>query len=185
MPRPLLRIERALDRITRLAGGLSATAMAAMILLVFGNMVARYLFGTGAVWLQELEWYLLALTAMTGISYAMRSDEHVRVDVFSHRLNRIGRLWLDFFTMVAVALPVSGLILYYTWPFVATSYQLGETTPNANGMPWLFLPKAMILVGFGCIVLEALRQILSKGRRLVFHHRRRSGHAEGGPRHAA
>ncbi|MFP4080746.1 MAG: TRAP transporter small permease subunit [Ectothiorhodospira sp.] len=185
MSRALLRIERSLDRITRLAGGISAVAMAAMILLVFGNMTARYLFGAGTVWLQELEWYLLSLTVMTGISYAMRSDEHVRVDVFSHRLSRVGRLWLDLVTMMVVALPVAGLILYYSGPFVVNSFLRGETSPNAEGMAWLFLPKAMILVGFGFLIVEALRQILSKGRRLVFHYRRRGNGSPEGSRHAA
>lgn len=172
MSRLLLRFERVLYRITSLAGGISAIAMAAMILLIFGNMTARYAFGTGAVWLQELEWYLLSLSVMTGIAYAMRSDEHVRVDVFSHRLSRVGKLWLNGITMVLAAIPIAALVLFYTWPFVSISYVRGEGSPNAGGMPWLFLPKAMILLGFALIISEALRQTLSIGRRLLFHYRR-------------
>jgi TRAP-type mannitol/chloroaromatic compound transport system permease small subunit len=172
MKRALLRIERLLRMLTGLSGILSGLGMVLMILLVFGNMSARYLFGAGAVWLQELELYLLAFTVMTGFAYAMRHDDHVRIDVFSSHLNRIGKLWLDSFTMLVVAIPISLLMLYYAWPYMAVSYVRGEGSPNAGGMPWLFLPKAMILVGFALVLTEALRQALAGGRRLIFHYRR-------------
>ncbi|SIT70274.1 TRAP-type mannitol/chloroaromatic compound transport system, small permease component [Ectothiorhodosinus mongolicus] len=168
----LHRLERVLYRITSISGWVAAVSMAALILLVFGNMAARYLMGFGAVWLQELEWYILSLSVMTAIAYAMRADEHVRVDIFSSRLNRKGRMWLDMLTMTLVAVPVAILVLYYTWPFVQTSYVRGERSPNAGGMPWTFLPKAMILLGFFLILSESIRKIISVGRRLSFHYRR-------------
>ncbi len=171
MSRLLLGLERLLNRITSLSGWISALSMAAMILLIFGNMAARYLLGMGAVWLQELEWYLLSLSVMTGISYTMRYDEHVRVDVFSHHFSRVGKLWLDAITMVLVAIPASVLIVHYGWPFMETSFTRGEGSPNAGGMPWLFLPKLMIIIGFILIAAESLRQALRAGRRLIFHYR--------------
>jgi TRAP-type mannitol/chloroaromatic compound transport system permease small subunit len=171
MSRLLLRVERMLRGLTRLSGGLSGLGMVLMILLVFGNMAARYLLGSGAVWLQELELYLLAFTVMTGFAYAMHHDDHVRIDVFSTYFSRVGKLWLDSLTMLLVAIPTSILILFYAWPYMAVSYVRGEGSPNAGGMPWLFLPKAMILVGFALVLAEALRQLLSGGRRLVFHYR--------------
>lgn len=162
-----------------MAGWISGLSMVAMISLIFANMTARYLFGAGATWLQELEWYLLSLSVMTGIAYAMRYDDHVRVDVFSHRFSRIGKHWLDLVTMLVVALPVAILILHYAWPFVETSYMRGERSANRGGMPWLFLPKSMILLGFALIGAEALRQVLALVRRLQFHYRYRRRHREG------
>lgn len=172
MKRWLLWLEWLLRKLTGLSGILSGLGMVLLILLVFVNMAARYLLGTGAVWAQELELYLLAFTVMTGFAYAMRHDDHVRIDVFSSYLNRTGKLWLDSFTMLVVAIPTSILILYYAWPYMMVSYARGEGSPNAGGMPWLFLPKAMILLGFALVITEALRQLLAGGRRLVFHYRR-------------
>ncbi|MFN2349783.1 MAG: TRAP transporter small permease subunit [Thioalkalivibrio sp.] len=184
MSRLIVGLEGLLNRITSFSGWVSGVSLALMILLIFGNMAARYLLGMGAVWLQELEWYLLSLSAMTGISYAMRYDEHVRVDIFSHRFSRIGKLWLDVITMVLVALPVSGLMTFYGWDFMMTSYSRGEGSPNAGGMPWLFLPKLMIIIGFILIAAESLRQALRAGRRLVFHYRRPSRRNKENTRHA-
>jgi TRAP-type mannitol/chloroaromatic compound transport system permease small subunit len=171
MSRLLLGLERLLSRITGLSGWVAAVSLAAMILLIFFNMGARYLAGWGAMWLQEMEWYLLSLSVMAGIAYAMRHDEHVRIDVFSHRFSRTTKLWLDLVTMVAVAIPVSVLMFHYGWPFVEISYLRGERSPHAGGMPWLFLPKLTIVIGFVLVTLEALHQALRAGRRLVFHYR--------------
>jgi TRAP-type mannitol/chloroaromatic compound transport system permease small subunit len=185
MSRLLFGLERLLSRITALSGWVSALSLAAMILLIFFNMGARYLLGWGAMWLQELEWYLLSLSVMTGIAYAMRHDEHVRVDVFSYRFSRVGKLWLDLITMGVVAIPVSILMLHYGWPFVETAFVRGERSPNAGGMPWLFLPKLMIVIGFVLVALEALRQALLTGRRLTFHYRGLARRARASTRHAA
>jgi TRAP-type mannitol/chloroaromatic compound transport system permease small subunit len=51
------------------------------------------------------------------------------------------------------------------------SYRRGGRSPNAGGMPWLFLPKLTIVIGFVLVTLEALHQALRAGRRLVFHYR--------------
>jgi TRAP-type mannitol/chloroaromatic compound transport system permease small subunit len=167
MPSFLQGLERQLNRVTSLSGWISGFSMLLMILLIFFNMAGRYLFSFGAVWLQELEWYLLSLSVMTGISYAMRYDQHVRIDVFLSRYSKAGKLWLDGLSLLFVAIPVSVLIIHYGWPFMEISYSRGEGSPNAGGMPWLFLPKLMIIIGFALIMLEALRQILSIGGELA------------------
>lgn len=166
--------ERVLAKLTSLSAVISGASMALLIALVFGNMAGRYVFGVGATWLQELEMYLLALTVMTSIAYAMRHDDHVRIDIFYTRLSRTGRLWLDSVAMLFIALPIAVLVLYYAWPYVQISWARGERSPNPGGMPWRFLPKAMILVGFALVFAEALRQAMSGFRRLFFHYRRPS-----------
>lgn len=170
MSRFLLRLEYVLSWVTRFSGLLSGVSLVLLMSLVFGNMTARYLFSSGAVWLQELEWYLLAFTAMSGIAYAMRFDDHVRIDVFSHRLGRISRKWLNVVTMLLVAIPSALLILYYAWPYMMLSWARSEGSPNRGGMPWLYLPKSMILFGFVLILAEAIREVVSDLRYLVFHY---------------
>lgn len=167
MPRFLQGLERLLSRITSLSGWISGFSMLLMILLIFFNMVGRYLFSFGAVWLQELEWYLLSLSVMTGIAYAMRHDQHVRIDVFLSRYSTAGKLWLDGLSLIFVAIPISVLVIYYGWPYMEVSFTRGEVSPNAGGMPWLFLPKLMIIIGFALIIIEALRQMLTISEKLA------------------
>ncbi|MCE8022940.1 TRAP transporter small permease subunit [Billgrantia aerodenitrificans] len=163
-------LERALERITGLAGFIGCLSMLIMIALIFGNMLSRYAFGLGAVWAQELEWYLLSVMAMMGIAYAMKFDDHVRVDILSSRFSPVGMLWLNLIAALLVALPCALLIIHYSLPFAETSFIRGERSPNSSGLPWRWIPKAMVVVGFVFVAAESLRQALENGRRLVQHY---------------
>jgi len=172
MLRFVTSLERFLGYLTKAAGGIGCVLMLATVALIFVNMFARYTFGLGAVWAQELEWYLLSAMAMLGISYAMYYDDHVRVDIFSYKFSAAGMLWLNFLTALFVALPVALLIIYYGIPFAEMSYLRGEKSPNSSGLPWRWIPKAFVVVGFVFVATEALRQALENGRRLVQHYSR-------------
>ncbi|MCC5884366.1 MAG: TRAP transporter small permease subunit [Halomonas sp.] len=163
-------LERGLERITGLAGFIGCIAMLVMIALIFGNMLSRYAFGLGAVWAQELEWYLLSVMAMMGIAYAMKFDDHVRVDILSSRFSPVGMLWLNLIAALLVALPCALLIIHYSLPFAETSFIRGERSPNSSGLPWRWIPKAMVVVGFVFVAAESLRQALENARRLVQHY---------------
>lgn len=172
MLRLVLSIERLLKWITLGVGGLAGVVMVVMIALVFMNVTGRYTLGVGAVWAQELELYLMSIMAMLGIAYAMFYDDHVRVDILSTRFNRTGRLWLNLLTALLIALPCAVLIIYFGYPYAESSFLRGESSPNASGMPWRYVPKSMVVVGFVFVATESLRQVLAHGRRLFFHYRR-------------
>ncbi len=57
----------------------------------------RYLFHSGSVALQELEWHLFALVFMLGAAYTLKHDGHVRVDIFyqSRWMNDVRRAWVN------------------------------------------------------------------------------------------
>ena len=62
-------------------GRITAWSSFALALVMGGNVMLRYVFNTGSVWSQELEWHLMAPICLFGMSYALRHGEHVRVDV--------------------------------------------------------------------------------------------------------
>lgn len=173
MLRIVVGIERFLNRVTGVAGWLACVCMVLTVSLVFINVVARYTFTAGAVWAQELEWYLMSVVALFGVAYAMRYDDHVRVDIFYQRFNRLGKLWFDMVVALFVIIPCAVLVCYYGWFFAEISYLRGERSPSSNGLPWRFIPKGMIVIGFVFIALEGVRQALILGRKLHFHYFRK------------
>ena len=52
-----------------------------MVGLTLYDVAMRYLFHSGSVALQELEWHLFALIILLGASYTLKHDDHVRVDI--------------------------------------------------------------------------------------------------------
>ena len=76
---------RVADALSEAAGRLAAAAALALVLLVFGLVLARYAFGLGSVAAQEAVLWLHSAIFLLGMAYALRHGAHVRVDVFSSR----------------------------------------------------------------------------------------------------
>ena len=153
------RIDTAIDVI----GRVTAWSTFALVLVMAGNVLLRYLFSTGSVWSQELEWHLMAPICLFGISYALRHGEHVRVDVvyggFSPRTKQI----VDLITAI-LAIIVSILVIKLSWNYVGQSWQVGEELANPGGIPYRYLLKALIPVGF---LLLAVQSVAEAARALI------------------
>ena len=53
----------------------------ALALVMGANVLLRYGFSIGSIWMQELEWHIMVPICLFGMSYALLHGEHVRVDV--------------------------------------------------------------------------------------------------------
>ena len=62
--------------------GVIAFLFAAMTLVTFSQVVARYVFNSGAVWAVELTTNLFAWMVLFGISYGVKVNAHLGVDAF-------------------------------------------------------------------------------------------------------
>lgn len=155
----VLRLVTGLERVVSVFGIIAAWLCLILVLLVAGDVFARYLFDTGAVWAQELQWHLISPIALFGMSYALYSGEQVRVDVlyehFSPGLQRIVEIIGG---LMIIALGV--LLVILSWSWVGMSYSRGEGSPNPGGLPFRYLLKAMIPLGFGLLVLQGISHVL-------------------------
>ena len=153
------RVVLALEAIVRAFGVLAAWVCVALVLLVAGDVFARYLFRTGAVWAQELQWHLISPIALFGMSYALLSGEQVRVDVlyerFSPGLQR-GTEIIGGLLMVVLGV----LLVRLSLPWVELSWVRGEGSPNPGGLPYRFALKALIPLGFGLLALQGVAHVL-------------------------
>jgi len=164
----VLRLVLVLEWIVRGFGVLAAWTCVVLVLLVAGDVFARYLFRTGAVWAQELQWHLISPIALFGMSYALLSGEQVRVDVlferFSPNAQRITEV-LGGLLMIALGI----ILIRLSLPWVEMSYNRGEGSPNPGGLPWRFALKAMIPLGFALLAVQGLAHALRHGFALPAH----------------
>lgn len=159
MPERLEKTARLLDAIVEALGRVAAWTGLALVLVMAGNVVARYLFHIGSVATQELEWHLMAPLTLLCIAYAVKHDGHVRVDVFYSRLPVAAQRFVDLFSALA-ALALAVLIVKISVPYVLQSYRIGEGSPDPGGLPYRFVIKAMIPAGFVLFGLQSLSSVL-------------------------
>ena len=136
----------------------------AMVLIGAYNALARYLTRFAGVplssnALNELQWYLFSLIFLLGAAYGLRKDVHVRVDVLYQRLTRRTRAWIDLVGTVLFLLPFSILMLKVSWPVVAASWAVRETSPDPGGLS-RYPIKAVVLVSFFLLALQGLAHLV-------------------------
>ncbi len=132
-----------------------------LVLLVFSLAVLRYLFKIGSIPLQELVIYLHALIFMVGASYTLADDQHVRVDVIYASLSATGKAWINLAGTILFLFPVMMFILYVSVDYVSLSWRIKESSPEAGGLPYLFLLKSLILLMPGLLILQGIANVIN------------------------
>jgi len=82
----LKTLSRWMDTINEWVGRGVAWVTLGLVLVVFIDVVMRYLFNTSFVFTQELEWHLFGFIFLIGAGYTLLHNGHVRVDIIYQRL---------------------------------------------------------------------------------------------------
>ncbi|WP_210200163.1 TRAP transporter small permease [Rhizobium sp. TH135] len=85
--------------------------MLAMAILVFANVVLRYLFGTSLPWVEEITRYMMIWVAWLAVGLAMREGAHIAIDNFQNALPPLWAQWLRF----SVFLMMLGFFAIVAW----------------------------------------------------------------------
>ncbi len=127
-----------------------ALLLAAMTLITFSQVVARYFFNSGAVWALELTTYLFAWLVLFGMSYGVRVGAHISVDAITRMLPQN---WQRLFAIVATLLCLAYCVLLFLggMQYVYTIYDLGiksQDLPIQQWIPYSILPIGLALLFF-------------------------------------
>jgi C4-dicarboxylate transporter, DctQ subunit len=143
-PSSIGRIVNALEE------GAIALLFAAMTMVTFSQVVARYVFNTGVVWALELTVYLFAWLVLFGMSYGVKVHAHLGVDafvkLFSSRMQRVLGL-----LAVAAGLIYAAILLIGSWEYVWKLFRIGiesEDLPIPQWVPMAILPIGVALLMF-------------------------------------
>ncbi len=153
------RAVAALEAVVEVCGRLAAWVCVVLVLVVAGNVLARYFLRTGTIWLQELEWHLISPIALLGMAYALKHGEQVRVDVLFERMPALGQRVVEVLTGL-LTLAFALIMLRLSLPFVLQAWSTGEGSPNPGGIPYRFALKAFIPLGFALLALQGLAHTL-------------------------
>jgi len=147
-------VASAIDTLIDKFGRVAAWTSFALVLVMASNVLLRYMFSTGSVWAQELEWHLLVPISLLGMSYALRHGEHVRVDIFFSKYREKTKIILEIAT-AAISLIVCLIVIRLSIPYVLQSWNYGEGSANPGGIPYRYVLKAFIPFGFALFALQS------------------------------
>jgi TRAP-type mannitol/chloroaromatic compound transport system permease small subunit len=154
-----------IDNANALIGRAVSWLTLAMVLITVAVVLLRYVFSVGWIWIQESITWMHAAVFMLGAAWALRSGDHVRVDIFYKKMHSRSRALVDLLGSLLLLLPFCGFILYEAWPYVLQSFELRETSREASGLPALWLLKAVILIAAAQIALQGISEMVRAWRR--------------------
>lgn len=158
-----------IDRFNERVGRAVSWLVVAMVLLVGYDVTMRYVFASGSVALQELEWHLFSIIFLLGAAYTLEHDDHVRLDLFytSRYMNDYRRAWINLIGSLCFLIPFAILIIISAYPFVQQSYVHMEGSPDPGGLPYRWLLKSCIPLGFVLLILQGISEALKSLRRIL------------------
>ncbi len=156
---PDTAISRRVDPLLITIGKAVSWIWLVLLFVIVSNVVLRYAFGEGRIELEELQWHLYSVGFLLGIGYTFQADGHVRVDVVQEKLSPRVRGWLELYGIVLCVLPFTALILIFTVPFVMNSYAVGEVSVSPGGLPYRWLLKSVLFIGFFLLLLAAISRL--------------------------
>lgn len=164
--RLMRRLASRIDQLNDLVGVAIRWLVLLMVLTGAGSAVVRY-FSRGMglslnlVPASEAQWYLFSAVFLLGAAYALRHGVHVRVDVLYERLSARARAWIDLLGTVLFLIPFAVMMLWVSFPAVRSSWRIRETSPDPGGLP-RYPVKALILVSFALLLLQAVSQVVKQ-----------------------
>lgn len=132
----------------------------AMVLIQFGIVIGRYVFGVNIIAAQESVLYMHATLFMLGAGYTLQVDKHVRVDVFYASATPKFRRRVDIFGHLFLLIPSMLALLYWSWPSVVNSWKILEGPISVGGIKAVYLMKSLIPAFCILLLMQSVAQLL-------------------------
>ncbi len=149
---------RLLESISLISGKIVSWMTLLMVIITFVVVVLRYGFDLGWIWLQESIVYLHAWVFMLGAAYTLKVNGHVRVDVLYRAMSPRARARVDLFGSIFLLMPMSVFIVWISWEYVQSAWQVSEASPEAGGLPWVYILKTTLILMPVMLILQGIAQ---------------------------
>jgi tripartite ATP-independent transporter DctM subunit len=149
-----------IDTLTKKIGFLTAILALILALLIGYDAMMRYLFSAGSIALQEVEWHLFDIVFLFGLSYALKHDKHVRVDILFVNYSVQTKAMVQIFSMLFLLIPFSLFFLNGAFEMMMQSYVQNEVSSDPGGLAYRFIIKGVLFIAFILLVLQAISEII-------------------------
>ncbi|WP_367998070.1 TRAP transporter large permease subunit [Shimia thalassica] len=177
------KIAVAIDKGVKAVGNVVMWANLLLILAIVSQVLFRYLLNQNYPKLDEIQWHFYGLVTMVGISYALVTDSHVRVDLLHMQLSPRARRIIEIIGILTLIVPFIYLMVDQGWDYFYESWRVNERSSSPTGLSARWALKAVIPFSFVLLALAALARLIhdvhalwlnleeerqGKGLRLIF-----------------
>ena len=137
-------LRKFLETINDKIGLISSYLILLLILLVSLSVLLRYVLSIGFIWLQDLYIWIHAIFILLGISFTLKKDEHVRIDLLYRTFSKKKKKIVNLIGIIIFGIPLTYLLLVNGFDYFARSYNLNESSKESGGLPFIYILKFFI-----------------------------------------
>lgn len=149
--------------INRIEDGLLIFILTTMIVLAIFQIISRNLFAEGVVWIDPLLRLLVLWVGLAGAVVATRTDNHIRIDVFTKYLPMFIQPYIQR-VVYLFTLTICLLIAWHAARFVYSEFEYG--TMAFTGVP-VWIAGSIIPVSFTLVAVRYLLFFFSPRARMI------------------
>lgn len=140
----MAKISRKIDKVNIIVGGITSYLCFFLVLNVFIAVLQRYLLNHSYIWQSELSEALSATVFLLCSGYTLYFNSHVRVDIAYEKFCRVKRSWVNLLGVIFLLFPMCFAIIYFSYDFIISSWQIYEASAEYSGIYGVFLMKTLI-----------------------------------------
>ncbi|AXT28376.1 TRAP transporter large permease subunit [Ruegeria sp. AD91A] len=162
------KVAVAIDAGVKAVGHVVMWANVLLMGAIFAQVSLRYLFSQNYPKLDEIQWHSYGIVTMIGISYALITDSHVRVDVLHMQLSRRAQRIIEVIGILTLLTPFIYLMVDQGYDYFYESLRVNERSDSPTGLPARWAFKAVIPISFVLLALAALARLIHDGHALMY-----------------
>ena len=123
------------------------------------QVTLRYGFHAGEAWVDEFIWHLYAFF-MFGLSYAITTDSHIRVDIAHMKFTKKKQRIIEVLGIVFLIMPFTIIIFDHSVGWVHHSFVAKEFSENTTGLPYRWIVKSLLPISLVLIFIASLSELI-------------------------
>lgn len=170
----MLNLADGMDRISRSVGKGASWLILPLIFIIMFDVVTRkieyisrwsaditieYGYSVSFI-LQDLQWHIHGVLLMMTFGMGYLANAHVRVDIFREMGSRRRQSWIELCGLLFLAIPFLVLAIAKSIDMVTISYSQGEGSESLVGIPWRYVIKSVLPIGFVILMMAALATLI-------------------------
>ncbi|MEV9640783.1 TRAP transporter small permease subunit [Mammaliicoccus sciuri] len=145
-------IKKGFEKIEKICLVLSAAALFIMMVWIFADVIMRYFFNSPIAGTMEItSEYFMVIIVYLGISYTLKHNGHVKVDLLESKLSKSFKVALSIFKDLLVLI-ILGLMLVSNINLFFDYYERGIT--SVGSIEYLLAP-AFLVMALGVLMVIA------------------------------
>ncbi len=157
-------LTRFIDRVTLIFGGIGASLVVPLFLIMGFEVFMRFLFNLPTFWAYEFAYMITGSHFVLGIAYVTKMRRHVRIDfLYTHFPLKL-QSFIDFVIYFFFLLPVSAWITWRLGIVAIEAFEVGETSGESAWNPVIWPIRMIAAFGFLLFCMQIFAEAMKTFR---------------------